>query len=209
MVGVMEEIDTIAARLDGIELARGLSDAARRELCDRILQMERAGYDFAAADGSLELLIRESVFPNARPFEIASFEVTTRMMGPDHTQSTASVSVRINEAVFPATATRPGPVDALDTALRQCLSHLYPAVAKVELTDYRMQVLEQYKGTGAKASVVVQWRDDGREWATMGVSYNLIEAGWLALVAGIRLELMRLGESDQDILFQEDNSWAV
>jgi 2-isopropylmalate synthase len=203
------EFATAARRVRQFEIANDLSDAASRELHDRIRQMEREGYDFNAAGGALELLVREAVHPNARPFEVAGFEVTTRMIGPDQTSSTASVSIRIQEAIFAASATRNGPVDALDTALRQCLSHLYPAISRVELTDYRMHVLEQAKGTAAKASVLIGWRDGECTWSTMGVSYNIIEASWLALVNGIRLELMRLGEADRDILCIEDNSWAV
>jgi 2-isopropylmalate synthase len=131
------------------------------------------------------------------------------MTGPHQTTSTASVSLRIHGALFPATVTASGPVNALDTALRQCLVHLYPALSAVELIDYRMQVLEAHKGTAAKAGVIVTFKDDRSEWSTMGVSYNIIEASWLALVAGIRLELMRLGENDMEILCLEDNSWAV
>lgn len=203
------EADAIAPKVERFEMARGLSDSARRELFDRIFQMESEGYDFDAADGTLELLVREAAHPDARPFEITAFEVTTRMTGPDQTQSTAAVSVRIQEGIFAATATRNGPINALDTVLRQCLSHLYPAVARVELTNYRMSVLEQDKGTAAKASVLVDWRDGARTWSTMGVSYNIIESSWLALVGGIRLELMRMGETDADVFCLEDNSWAV
>jgi 2-isopropylmalate synthase len=203
------DMEAAEARVGKFEMARSLSGAARRELFDRIRQMEAEGYDFAAADGALELLVRDAAYPNARPFEVSSFEVTTRSIGPGQTQSTASVSIRIHEGIFAATATRNGPVNALDTALRQCLSYLFPAVAKVELTNYRMQLLEQDKGTAAKASVLIDWRDDERTWSTMGVSYNIIEASWLALVSGIRLELMRLGEVDYEILRVEDNSWAV
>lgn len=185
-------------------------EVEHRELNDRIRHMEAEGYDFSVADGTRELVEREAAFPDARPFEVVNFEVITRMTGPDQTQSTASVSVRIREAIFGASATRNGPVNALDTALRQCLSHLYPAITKVEITNYRIQVLEQHKGTAAKASVVVEFRgEDGRTWSTMGVSYNIIEACWVALVGGLRLELMRLGEADRDILCLEDNSWAV
>jgi 2-isopropylmalate synthase len=208
MFAVMD-VEKIARRLDRFEMASGLSNDARRELFDRIRQMEAEGYDFDAADGALELLIREAAYPNSRPFEVAGFEVTTRMIGPHQTQSTASVSIRIQEAIFAATATCDGPVNALDTVLRQCLWHLYPAISKVELTDYRMSILEQDKGTAAKASVLISWRDGDHKWSTMGVSYNIIEASWLALVSGIRLELMRLGEVDSDILCVEDNSWAV
>jgi 2-isopropylmalate synthase len=114
--------------------------------------MQNDGYDFDAAGGSLELLIREALNPDARPFEIAGFEVTTRMIGPDRTQSTASVSVRIQEAILVGEAVCGGPINALDTALRKCLSNLYPAVMQVKLTDYRVQILEPQKGTAARAA---------------------------------------------------------
>jgi 2-isopropylmalate synthase len=203
------ESATAARRVHQLEISRDLSDAARRELYDRIRHMESEGYNFEDAGGALELLVREAVHPNARPFEVAGFEVVTRMIGPEQTSSTASVSIRIQQSIFAATATRNGPVDALDAALRQCLAHLYPAISRVELTDYRMHVLEQDKGTAAKASVLIAWRDGESTWSTMGVSYNIIEASWFALVNGIRLELMRLGEADRNILCIEDNSWAV
>jgi 2-isopropylmalate synthase len=195
--------------VERFEMASALSDAARRELFDRIDHMQRAGYDFEAAGGTLELLIREALYPDARPFEIAGFEVTTRLVAPERTQSTASVSIRIQDAVFAASATRNGPVDALDTSLRKCLSYLYPAVSQVKLTDYRVQILEPQKGTAAKAAIVVEWTDGADRWCTMGVSDNIVEASWVALVGAIRLELMRLGEKDHSILCIEDNSWAV
>jgi 2-isopropylmalate synthase len=201
--------DTIAPMLDRFEMTRGLSDAARRELFDRIAHMQNDGYDFDAAGGSLELLIREALNPDARPFEIAGFEVTTRMIGPDRTQSTASVSVRIQEAILVGEAVCGGPINALDTALRNCLANLYPAVTQVKLTDYRVQILEPQKGTAARAGIQIEWTDGSSIWCTMGVSDNVVEASWLALVGAMRLELMRIAERDQASVWFEDNSWAV
>lgn len=200
---------TIAPMLDRFEMTRGLSDAARRELFDRIAHMQADGYDFDAAGGSLELLIREALNPDARPFEIAGFEVTTRMVGPERTQSTASVSVRIQEAILVGEATCGGPINALDTALRNCLANLYPAVTQVKLTDYRVHILEPQKGTAARAAIQIDWTDGESVWCTMGVSDNVVEASWAALVGAMRLELMRLAEQDQAAIWFEDNSWAV
>jgi 2-isopropylmalate synthase len=208
MLAVFPE-DTIAPKLNRFEMAGDLSEAARRELYDRIGHMLQEGYDFEVAGGLLELLVREALHPNARPFEVMSYEVVTRATGQERSQSTASVSVRVQEGVFSATATRNGPVNALHTALRNCLSNLYPAVWQVKLTDYRVHILDPQQGTAARAQIAIEWTDGAAIWCTMGVSDNIIEASWYALVSAIRLELMRLGEQDHSILGLEDNSWAV
>jgi len=101
-------------------------------------------------------------------------------------------------------------MNALDEAVRQCLSPLYPAIANVRLTDYKVRVLDSKKGTAAKVRVLVEWSDHRRSWATVGVSENVIEASWLALIDAIRLELMRLAEKDDAIeKVVEDYCWGV
>lgn len=203
-------VDTIAPMLERFqEMSKGLSEASRREVFDRILQMQNEGYDFDAAGGLLELLIREGLNPDARPFEVAGFEVTTRGLGQERTQSTASVSVRVQDSILVGESTCNGPIEALDRALRGCLANLYPAVSEVKLTDYRVHIIDAQKGTAAKAQIIVEWTDGRSRWFTMGVSDNVVEASWLALVSAIRLELMRLGEQDSSIFCFEDNSWAV
>ena len=99
---------------------------------------------------------------------------------------------------------------ALDLCLRKCLSTLYPAIAEVRLTDYKVRVLDSKKGTAARVRVLVEWSDHRRSWATVGVSENVIEASWFALVDALRLELMRLGENDPSIeRVVEDYCWGV
>jgi 2-isopropylmalate synthase len=116
----------------------------------------------------------------------------------------------VNEAVHTATASGQGPMNALDVCLRQCLASVYPNVAQVRLTDYKVRVLDSKKGTAAKVRVLVEWSDHRRSWATVGVSDNVIEASWRALVDAIRLELMRLTEQDESIeRVVEDYCWGV
>ena len=101
-------------------------------------------------------------------------------------------------------------MNALDVALRQCLSTLYPAIANVRLTDYKVRVLDFKKGTAAKVRVLIEWSDHRRSWGTVGVSENVIEASWVALVDALRLELMRLSEQDPNIeKAVEDYCWGV
>src|SRR5258706_5288259 len=182
-----------------------LDDTARRELLDRIKHMEYQGYELEAAEGTFELLVREALNPGLQLFEVVSYEVTTRANG-----STATVTLKAQDGVHSATASGNGPVNALDLCLRQCLSSLYPAIAHVRLTDYKVRVLDYKKGTAARVRVLVEWTDHKRSWATVGVSENVIEASWFALVDAIRLELMRLTAQDDSIeKAVEDYCWGV
>ena len=182
-----------------------LDDAARRHLLDRIKQMEFQGYELEAAEGTFELLVREALRPGLNLFEVVNYEVITRAAS-----STANVTLKAQENVLTASASGNGPVNALDVALRQCLSTLYPAIASVELTDYKVRVLDNKKGTAARVRVLIEWSDRKRSWATVGVSENVIEASWFALVDAIRLELMRLHEDDPDVQKAvEDYCWGV
>jgi len=187
-------------------LGERLDAEARRQLLERVKHMEHQGYELEAAEGSFELLVREALHPGWNPFEVISYEVTTRMTGG----TTATVTLRIQDSVHTATANGHGPMNALDLCLRQCLSTVYPNIKNVRLTDYKVRVLDSKKGTAAKVRVLVEWSDNRRSWATVGVSDNVIEASWLALVDAIRLELMRLTEQDESIdKVVEDYCWGV
>src|SRR5487761_2392786 len=181
-----------------------LDDAARRHLLDRIKQMEFQGYELEAAEGTFELLVREALRPGLNLFEVVSYEVITKAAN-----STANVTLKAQDNVLTASASGNGPVNALDVALRQCLSTLYPAIASVQLTDYKVRVLDNKKGTAARVRVLVEWSDHRRSWSTVGVSENVIEASWYALVDALRLELMRINEDDPTIdRAVEDYCWG-
>jgi 2-isopropylmalate synthase len=187
-------------------LADRLDAEARRQLLDRIKDLEYQGYELEAAEGTFELLVREALHPGMSLFDVVGYDVTTRMIGG----TTATVTLNVNETAHTATASGHGPMNALDVCLRQCLSSMYPKIAQVRLTDYKVRVLDSKKGTAAKVRVLVEWSDQRRSWATVGVSDNVIEASWRALVDAIRLELMRLTEQDESIeRVVEDYCWGV
>ena len=191
-------------------LADRLGEEGKRELLERIKTMEYLGYELEAAEGTFELLVREALQPGTNFFEVVSFEVSTRKIGTLDSQTSATVILRVNESIHSTTATGEGPVNALDLCLRQTLSALYPAITDVRLTDYKVRVINTEQGTAAKVRVLVEWSDHRRSWATVGVSENVIEASWLALVDAIRLELMRLADSDLAIgKAVEDYCWGV
>ena len=191
-------------------LADRLSEDARRELLERIKQMEYEGYELEAAEGTFELLVREALHPGTQFFEVDSYEVTTRSGGVAPGKTTATVTLRTNDGAHSATATGHGPFNALHLCLRKCLGKMYPQITEVRLTDYKVRVLDSYKGTAANVRVLIEWSDHRKSWSTVGVSDNVIEASWKALVDAIKLELMRLTEHDNSIeRAVEDYCWGV
>ena len=197
---------SVSYKLTEAGLGGVLDDESRRHLLERIKDLEYQGYELEAAEGTFELLVREALHPGLNLFEILSYDVTTRMVGG----TTATVTLRVQDNIHTAAATGHGPMNALDVCLRQCLSSVYPGIAQVRLTDYKVRVLDSKKGTAAKVRVLVEWSDHRRSWTTVGVSDNVIEASWRALVDAIRLELMRLTEQDETIeKAVEDYCWGV
>jgi 2-isopropylmalate synthase len=187
-----------------------LTEEARRELLERIKDMEYLGYELEAAEGTFELLVREALQPGLQFFSVEGYEVTTKAGTAGHTISTATVNITAQDGAHSATATGHGPVHALDLCLRKCLSSLYPRIAEVRLTDYKVRILDGKKGTAAKTRVLVEWSDHRKSWSTVGVSDDIIEASWNALLDAIRLELMRLTEKDASIeKAVEDYCWGV
>ncbi len=192
-------------------LSDKLTDEKRRELLDRIKQMEYEGYELEAAEGTFELLVRETLHPEEFFFELEEFKIITEKKGgADGTTSTAMMTIRAKDGSHSATATSHGPVHAMDLCLRRCLSKLYPQIADIRLTDYKVRVLDTKRGTAARVRVLIEWTDHRRSWATVGVSENVLEASWNALVDSVRLELRRLAEHDESVeKVVEDYCWGV
>jgi 2-isopropylmalate synthase len=186
----------ILFKLEQHGLAGRLDEDARRLLLERIKQMEHEGYELEAAEGTFELLVREALRPNARFFEVGSYDVSTRAGGRGASGSDATVTLYARDALHWETATGHGPFNALHLCLRKCLSQIYPQIAEMHLMDYKVRVLDSRKDTAAKVRVLIEWRNHDRVWSTVGVSDNVIEASWKALVDAVRLELMRLTEGD-------------
>jgi len=172
----------------GVDLA-GHPEALSR-VTARVKELEAAGWSFEAADASFELLVRGELNGGVtRPFTLESYRVIVEHREDGSVVSEATVKVRVRGERVIATAEGNGPVNALDSALRQALVRHHPKLADVELVDYKVRILEGSHGTGAVTRVLVESSDKHREWTTVGVHENVVEASWHALVDALTYAL--------------------
>jgi 2-isopropylmalate synthase len=180
--------------LKAAELGLDLDGPALGQVLEHLKHLEHRGYHFEAADGSLELLMREASGFRQEFFRLESFRVITERRGHGAdvaTTTEATVKVHVGGERVVATAEGNGPVNALDAALRQAITPYFDALRQLRLTDYRVRVLDTSKGTGAVTRVLLDTTDGDRTWSTIGVSDNIIEASWQALVDSIVYGLLR------------------
>ncbi len=180
--------------LKGRELGFDLSGDKElvTRVTDRVKALESRGYTFEAADASFELLLVEEV-EGARPayFDVESWRVITETMPGAEATSEATVKLRADGVRYVVTGEGNGPVNALDHALREAIGQAYPEVAKFELVDYKVRILDQGHGTDAITRVLIETSDGESSWVTVGVGHNVIEASWGALVDGVTFGLRR------------------
>ncbi len=178
------------AREFGITLEE--KSPAIQRIVDEIKTREHGGYHYEEADGSLELLIKQKLDTWREFFELGGFKVIIHKESTEAAPvSEALIKVRVGGMVEHTAAEGNGPVNALDKALRKALEKFYPALGNMVLSDYKVRVLDGFEGTGAKVRVLVTSRDDNASWNTVGVSHDIIEASWKALVDSIYYYLMR------------------
>jgi 2-isopropylmalate synthase len=175
------------------ELGLELDSQAMASVLDSLKRLEYEGYHFEVADGSLELLLRNSTGWEQEFFELESYRVIADHGQGESTEATVKVLVG-NERIV-ATAEGNGPVNALDGAVRGAIGSHYPTLAGVHLVDYRVRVLDSAKGTGSVTRVLIDSTDGDRTWTTIGVSENIIAASWQALSDSIVYGLLRAGAS--------------
>ncbi len=172
----------------GLDLA-GNPDALSR-VTERVKDLEARGWSFEAADASFELLVRSELDGSvAHPFTLESYRVLVEHREDGAVVSEATVKVRVRGERIIATAEGNGPINALDEALRVALAKHYPALARFELGDYKVRILEGSHGSGAITRVLVETFDGVRDWTTVGVHENVVEASWHALVDALSFGL--------------------
>jgi len=162
-----------------------------KEILKKIKCMEDKGYQFEAAEGSFELIIRRSTREYTPFFILRGFRVITEKTENNALVCEATIKVEVDGIIEHTAANGNGPVDALDNALRKALEKFYPEIGEIKLTDYKVRVLNEKKGTGAAVRVLIDQSRAARHWGTVGVSENIIEASWQALVDGIEYMLLK------------------
>jgi 2-isopropylmalate synthase len=165
---------------------------ALSRVTNRVKELEAVGWSFEAADASFELLLVEEV-EGARPsyFDVESWRVITETRTGDEAVSEATVKLRSEGVRYVVTGEGNGPVNALDAALREAIGQAFPEVAKFELIDYKVRILDQGHGTDAITRVLIETTDGEVSWVTVGVGHNVIEASWGALVDGLTFGLRK------------------
>jgi 2-isopropylmalate synthase len=166
------------AEAAGMELD---ADAYKRAV-DRLKEREHRGYQYEAADASFELLLRREAGTYLPLFRLEGFRVITEKRANGRVETEATIKIWVDGQRFLRTAEGNGPVNALDRALRAAITELYPHLAEIELVNYKVRILDTHQGTGAVTRVLLDSSDGRETWGTIGVSENIIEASWEALV---------------------------
>ncbi|MCE5329938.1 citramalate synthase [bacterium] len=169
----------IKAKQFGIDLENNPKKVS--EILEKVQMMEHKGYQFEAADASFELLVKDIAGEKKEYFTLESFRVLNEKKENGEMLSEATVKILINQDRIIETGEGVGPVNALDMALRKALTRFYPKLKKIKLTDFKVRVLNEKKGTGDVVRVLIESSDGENSWGTIGVSENIIEASWQAL----------------------------
>jgi 2-isopropylmalate synthase len=173
----------------GLTLEKG-SPEVKRILQD-LKDLEKEGYEFEAADASFELLVRKAIGKYERPFKMKEYHSSFRLREGNYKSCEATVKLEVNGTPEYTVAEGDGPINALDAALRRALVPFFPSIENVQLTDYKVRIIDSHTGTAARTRVLVSSTDGGDNWGTVGVSDNVIEASWLALVDSFEYYLLR------------------
>ncbi|HZI90490.1 MAG TPA: citramalate synthase [Thermoleophilaceae bacterium] len=179
---------TVQARADdtGVDLD---ADAAAR-VADRVKELEHRGYQLEAADGSFDLLIRRETGDYEPLFRLESWRVIVEKRADGHVETEAIIKIWVGGERYVRTAEGNGPVHALDSALRAAIGETYPHLRDIELVNFKVRILDERKGTDAVTRVLLDASDGRETWGAIGVSENVIEASWEALVDSLEAGML-------------------
>jgi 2-isopropylmalate synthase len=177
------------------QLGLGMDDAATARAVELLKDREHRGYHYEAAPASFELLLRQAAGSYTRLFELESYRVITSRKEEGAAETEATIRVHVDGERHVCWAVGNGPVNALDKALRKAITEHRPKLAEIELTNYKVRILDESHGTGAVTRVLLESKDGEREWGTIGVSENIIEASWEALVDSLEYAFQSRGDA--------------
>jgi len=168
-------------------------DPVVQQILEELKELEAQGFQFEGAEGSFELLMSRALGGHKKYFELMGFRVISQKIHEDEPPTVeATIMVKVGGKVEHTAAVGNGPVNALDNAIRKALERFYPELARMSLHDYKVRVLPiAGRGTGAKVRVLIDSGDDEERWSTVGVSHDILEASWQALVDSVNYKLYR------------------
>lgn len=183
---------TIKRKADEFGLTLSKSDPVAMQVLEELKELENQGFQFEAAEASFELLINKAMGKSKRYFELVGFRVMDQKLSENKEPvAEATIQIRVGGHLEHTAALGNGPVNALDNALRKSLEKFYPELKGVELSDYKVRVLPGRPGTAAKVRVLIESHDGTEHWGTVGVSHDIIEASWQALVDSINYKMYK------------------
>lgn len=191
LVSELSGKSTILFKAKGMDLALGKKSKDTKKILNLIQDLEHKGYHFEAAEGSFELLVKRALKKYKDFFKLESFRVIVERTEHGKLRSEAIIKIKVKDKIVHTASEGDGPVNALDKALRKALLDFYPTLAKMHLADFRVRVLDEKAGTAAKVRVLIQSQDEEKSWWTMGVSENIIEASWDALMDSVEYKLLK------------------
>ncbi|MBI2441921.1 MAG: citramalate synthase [Lentisphaerae bacterium] len=180
--------------LKAIEMGETLSKSSPeiRDVLNKLEQLEKKGYQFESADASFKIMIQKILKRHKPFFGLEGYRVIVEKRGKhEPCLAEATIKVKVGHEIEHTAAEGDGPINALDNALRRALTRFYPAIAKVVLTDFRVRILDPEEATAAKTRVIIESSDGKDTWGTVGVSGNIIEACWEALVDSVEYKLFK------------------
>jgi len=170
-----------------------------RQIFDTLKEAERDGYQYEGAEGSFELMMQRVMDKHGDSFDLKGFTVLVERTENHEMRSQATIKLMdVNGNIEYQASEGHGPVDALSKALRKALVAFFPQLNSVHLTDFKVRVLDANSGTAAKVRVLIESSDGEEVWGTVGVSEDIIEASWEALVDSIEYKLFKGKQSDQE-----------
>ena len=172
----------------GVDLNKDTPEV--KELVKKLKQLEHEGYQFEEGEASFELLMKRSFGIYKPSFELMEYSIEIIQKSEENFLVKAKVKIKVNGKSYESEASGDGPINALDGALRKVLEGIYPQIKNVKLTDYKVRVLDSTAGTAARVRVIIESCDEKRSWGTVGVSTNVVEASYLALVDSLEYKLL-------------------
>jgi len=179
----------VLAKLEKAKIAE--DKALAKKILSMVQDMENEGYQFEAAEASFDLLVKKAMGTYKRAFDLEKYHITVEKKAPGEIVTEATVKLTVDGVTEHVVSEGDGPVNALDGALRKSLERFYPNIKDMGLIDYKVRVVNARAGTAAKVRVIIESRDKESLWGTVGVSENIIDASWQALVDSVEYKLLK------------------